>query len=122
MGVENLAVVIGILWVIHLVSLPYGYKAMYVEPFKLTTSSVPINVPAISSDSPLQIVHLSDLHVERITKRERDMIVQVNALQPDLILLTGDYINIDYKSDPEAQEATRQVLSQLHAPLRCVTR
>lgn len=114
---ENVAVTIGILWVINLISLPYEYRSMYIEPFNLQISTVPINVPAISSDRPLQIVHLSDLHVERITKRERDLIVKVNALQPDLILLTGDYINIDYKADPEAQEATRQVLSQLHAPL-----
>lgn len=116
-GVENLAVVIGILWVINLVSLPYGYRAMYIEPFDLQISTVPIYVPAISSERPLQIVHLSDLHVERITRRERDLIVQVNTLQPDLILLTGDYINIDYKADPIAQDATRQVLSQLRAPL-----
>lgn len=116
-GVENLTLVIGILWVINLVSLPYGYRSMYIEPFDLQISTVPIYVPDISSDHPLQIVHLSDLHIERITKRERDLIVKVNTLQPDLILLTGDYINIDYKTDPEAQEATRQVLSQLRAPL-----
>jgi len=114
---ENVAVVIGILWVINLASLPYGYRSMYIEPFNLQVNTIPINVPDISSDRPLQIVHLSDLHIERITKRERDLIVKVNALQPDLILLTGDYINIDYKADPEAQEATRQVLSQLRAPL-----
>jgi predicted MPP superfamily phosphohydrolase len=114
---ENVAVVIGILWVVNLVSMPYEYRSMYVEPFDLQVSSVPINVPEIASDRPLQIVHLSDLHIERITQRERDLIVQVNALHPDLIVLTGDYINIDYKADPEAQEATREVLSQLQAPL-----
>jgi hypothetical protein len=114
---ENVSVVIGILWVINLISLPIGYRSMYIEPFDLQVSTVPVKVPEISSDRPLQIVHLSDLHIERITRRERDLIVKVNALQPDLIVLTGDYINIDYKSDPEAQEATRQVLSQLHAPL-----
>jgi hypothetical protein len=114
---ENVAVVIGILWVINLVSMPYEYRSMYVEPFDLQVSTVPVNVPEISSERPLQIVHLSDLHIERITQRERDLIVQVNALHPDLILMTGDYINIDYKADPEAQEATRQVLAELQAPL-----
>jgi hypothetical protein len=116
-GVENVAVAIAILWVINLIVLPYMYRSMYVEPFDLQVSTVPINMPTISSERPLNIVHLSDIHVERITERERDMLIQVNALQPDMILLTGDYINIDYKSDPEAQAATREVLSQLHAPL-----
>ena len=116
-GLENVAVAIGILWVLNLATLPFEYRSMYIEPFDLQISSVPINVPSISSDRPLQIVHLTDIHVERITQRERDLLVKVNSLQPDLILLTGDYINIDYKADPEAQEATRQVLSQLNAPL-----
>lgn len=114
---ENLAVVVAFLWVVNLISIPYAYRSMYIEPFDLQVSTVPIDVPDVPSDRPLQIVHLSDLHIERITKRERELIVRVNALQPDLILMTGDYINIDYKADPEAQEATREVLSQLRAPL-----
>jgi hypothetical protein len=54
---ENVAVAIGILWVINLVSLPIGYRSMYIEPFNLQVSTIPIKVPEISSDRPLQIVN-----------------------------------------------------------------
>jgi hypothetical protein len=108
---------IGLILILNLISYPYMVRSMYIEPFNLQVSNVPIEVPGSSATRPLKIVQLSDLHVERITQRERDLISQVDALQPDMIVLTGDYINIDYKADPEAQAATRQVLSQFHAPL-----
>jgi hypothetical protein len=54
--------------------------------------------------------------VERITPRERRMLEEADALQPDLIVLTGDYVNQDYLRDPVAIEAAREVLSQLDAP------
>jgi hypothetical protein len=59
---------------------------------------------------------LSDLHVERATIRERAMIEKVNALQPDIIVLTGDYINQEYLNDPMAMKDARAVISQLSAP------
>lgn len=43
----------------------------------------------------LKIVHLSDLHIVVPGARERRMIQMVNELQPDLVLLTGDYVEDD---------------------------
>jgi predicted MPP superfamily phosphohydrolase len=44
----------------------------------------------------LRVAHVSDIHVERITRRDRAMVRRLRAARPDLILLTGDYINNDY--------------------------
>ncbi len=54
--------------------------------------------------------------MERITRREEKLIDEVSALAPDIIVLTGDYVNIDYKFDPQTHADTRAVLSQLSAP------
>ena len=46
-----------------------------------------------SLDSPperFRIVQLSDLHLHRIGRREESLIEKLSALQPDLLLLTGD--------------------------------
>lgn len=89
--------------------------SMAVEPFWLTTTRLNLPGPPAENGRPLRIVHLTDIHVERITRREVDLIAQVASLQPDLILMTGDYPNIDYNTDVQTLQDTRKVLVQLHA-------
>jgi uncharacterized protein len=100
----------------QIVLLALAVDGLYVEPFRLTVTEVRQEAPAFLPDRPLRVVQLSDLHVERVTIRERAMIEKVNELQPDIIVLTGDYINQEYLDDPVAMEAARSVLSQLSAP------
>ena len=88
----------------------------YIEPFRLTVTDLPVHAPAFLPNRPLRILQISDLHVERITQRERDMLAQTESLQPDIIVLTGDYTNTSYTNDPLTLQETRQILSQLHAP------
>ncbi len=38
------------------------------------------------------VVQLSDLHLSKIGKREQKVLEMLNALRPDLVLLTGDYV------------------------------
>lgn len=40
----------------------------------------------------MKIVHLSDLHMQKFGKIENQVIKIVNQIKPDLIFLTGDYI------------------------------
>lgn len=88
----------------------------YIEPFRLTTTPLPLDAPAFLPDRPLRIVQLADTHIERTTRREREVLEQVKALQPDLIVLTGDYVSIDYLEDEQALQDTRAFLAQLKAP------
>lgn len=48
---------------------------------------------ATSSQPPLRIVQLSDLHLTRIGARETDVAARVVALRPDLIVVSGDAID-----------------------------
>jgi hypothetical protein len=94
----------------------FELDGFYIEPFRLTVTDLPVRAPAFLPDRPLRILQISDLHVERITQRERDMLARTDSLHPDIIVLTGDYTNSSYTKDPLTLQETRQVLSQLHAP------
>ncbi len=98
-------------------SLVYGWGALH-EPFALSVSRQ--QTPAARwtpAAPPLHLLHLSDLHVERRTPREAHLLQLVGQIQPDIIVITGDYLNLSYVNDPTARAEVRQVLQQLTAPL-----
>jgi len=99
------------------------FEAFYFEPFFLRTTYLERSAPAVFSNtdlnatnSSLRIVQLSDTHIEFTTRRERDLIKRIHDLRPDIILLTGDYLNLSYLHDPQSQSDGREFFSQLHAP------
>jgi predicted MPP superfamily phosphohydrolase len=65
----------------------------------------------------LRVLHLGDLHIERITRRERELQRQIDRLRPDLILFSGDILNLSFRQNATAQEQARQVIRQWKAPL-----
>lgn len=71
-----------------------GYP--FVEPFLLETEYVTLTASDLSSDiGTLRIVYLSDIHSGPFYSKGRvkELVSRVNALNPDLILLGGDYAN-----------------------------
>ena len=92
-----------------------GY-GLYIEPFNLGTTTIQEPAPQFIDERPLRILQISDIHVERITRREEEVITTVNALDPDIIVMTGDYVNIDYRSDSQTWADTRAILTRLSAP------
>jgi predicted MPP superfamily phosphohydrolase len=107
---------IALLGMINLAALGLELDALVVEPFRLGVTQVVLPGPLSPADPPLRILHITDLHVERTTRREIDLLALVDQLQPDLILLTGDYVNLDYRSDRRTWQDTRAILEQLAAP------
>lgn len=91
-------------------------EAFYREPFDLRVTELQLPAPALAPGKSLRIVQLADLHVERLTRRERALIPLVESLHPDLIVMTGDYLNLSYLHDPTARRDLRDLLAQLHAP------
>jgi predicted MPP superfamily phosphohydrolase len=88
------------------------------EPFRLSLTELAIEVEGWPAGSPsLRVLHISDLHVERPTVREKRVVELARQAKADLILVTGDYLNLSYSEDPEAMAGARQVLTQLSAPL-----
>ncbi len=90
----------------------YGF---FIEPMRLTVTRIEIPVPGLSK--PARIVQLSDIHVERTTRRELAIPALVDSLQPDMIVITGDFPNESYINDPVTRQDLRDLVSKLHAPL-----
>jgi predicted MPP superfamily phosphohydrolase len=65
---------------------------------------------------PVRLVHLTDTHIERSSFREADIVRRVNGQEPDLIVLSGDYLNLSYLHDPVSAAHFRQFVNQLEAP------
>jgi hypothetical protein len=93
-----------------------SFYGMYIEPFDLRVTELKLPGPTFFPDRPLRILQLADLHVERLTKRDAEILTRSQTLQPDLIVLTGDYVNYDFVKDPRAIQDARSLLSQLRAP------
>jgi len=91
--------------------------AYVLEPLLVETTELSLASDNLNPDAPpVRVIHLTDTHVERSSFRERDVIRTVNALQPDIIVLTGDYLNLSYLSDPTAAAHFRELVAQLDAP------
>lgn len=88
--------------------LLYG---LFVEPFWVEVNTMTVHTPKLKHAS-FRIVQISDLHCDTMPRNEEEMVRTVNALKPDLIVATGDYLN-DRGGIPRLKDA----LSRLEAPL-----
>ena len=99
----------------NLLLLAFGIYGFCIEPFMLTTSRIQVAVPGL--DRPVRIIQLSDIHVEFTTKREKELPGYVAALQPDMIVITGDSISETYVNNPNSIHDLRELIGQFSAPL-----
>jgi len=91
--------------------------AYVVEPLLVETTELTLHFDQLQPASPpVRIVQITDLHIERAGFREAQVVQKANALRPDLIVLTGDYLNLSYLWDPVAAEQFRSLVAQLEAP------
>ena len=94
------------------------YYATWVEPFRLgVTRQIYQTAKLAPTTTPLRLLHIGDIHVERITPRERDLNQKIKELQPDLIVFSGDFVNLSNTHDPRAENAIRDIIGEWQAPL-----
>jgi predicted MPP superfamily phosphohydrolase len=115
-GGQKLAIGLALVGLSNLCLSVCAFEGLYVEPFRLQVTGVQVTGPGFLLSRPLRIVQISDLHVERITKREKELIELVSDLEPDMIVLTGDYLNTSYLDDPVARRDARNLIARLYAP------
>jgi uncharacterized protein len=108
--------------------LPWGWSlqvigsllvvfAFWIEPHTLHLTRQSLNTSKLPSGHHLRILHLGDLHIERITHREQALQAYIEQILPDLILFSGDILNLSYLNDPVAFAQARQVIEKWRAPL-----
>jgi predicted MPP superfamily phosphohydrolase len=91
--------------------------AYWVEPHHLTVVRQTLASPKFPPGPPLRLLHLADLHLERTTKREEELQRLIRELKPDLILFSGDFLNLSFALDPEAWADVRALMEEWKAPL-----
>lgn len=88
-----------------------------VEPAQLQLIRLTVTTDRLPPDArPWRLLHISDIHLERLGRREAQLLAYINQEKPDVILLTGDYVNLSYTCDPQTHAQMRQLLAQLSAP------
>jgi predicted MPP superfamily phosphohydrolase len=85
-----------------------------VEPFRLEQARLTLPIRGLAGQ--LRVLLLSDLHLERLTRREAMVLEATRKGKPDLILIAGDLLNLSYLDDQRALEELRGWLGQLSAP------
>lgn len=111
------------LWIATLVEVGnfaltgYVLDSLWGEPFRLSLTRLTLRSPKLRGAPPLRIMHLSDFHVERLTRREEKVLKWIADLRPDLIVYTGDLLNYSFLDDERARADCLRLLAQLRAPL-----
>ncbi len=91
--------------------------AYWVEPHHVELVRQALRSPKLPPGPPMKILHLADLHLERLTARELELRKMIRELQPDLILFSGDFLNLSFTLDPEAWADVRTLIGEWKAPL-----
>lgn len=107
-GVNLVLQILGVALVI------YGF---WIEPHTLRLTRQTLRSPRLPKGTSIRLLHLADLHIERITRREESLNRQIHELQPDLILFSGDILNLSYLTDAQAQADARRILADWRAPM-----
>ncbi len=92
----------------------YGF---WYEPHNLTLTRQKLHTKKLPSGAHIRIMHLGDIHIERTTKRELKLNQIIAENKPDLILFSGDILNLSYLEDPVAISDAQKLITAWHAPL-----
>lgn len=100
-------ITLGLINLMGIIILIDGYV---IEPNWIQVSRFTYSFSQIKGE-PIRLVHLSDLHIEVEGKRELEIPEIVNGLKPDIIVITGDYLNED-----EGESYLKRLLTELKSP------
>ena len=108
---------LGVFFVLQAAGSAAYIWGMAIEPQRLALTELDIVSPKLPAAAPpIRLLHISDLHVERLTRRETRVLELIDAAQPDVIVITGDFLNLSYNNDPESMAQVRGLLAKIHAP------
>lgn len=115
LGLLNGSPLIAVGWIIFISIL--ALHGSWIEPFNIDVVHQRKAVPGWDAAHPLRIAHISDLHVEHFGRRERRLNAMLKDLKPDLIVFSGDFINLSYVKDPKVRDIVCEVVKVWDAPL-----
>jgi hypothetical protein len=94
------------------------YYSTWVEPLRLGVTHQKYRTPKWKAGAPpLRLLQVGDIHVERVTARERRLNELIRELKPDIVVFTGDFVNLSNTNDLMAEQEIRKIISEWRAPL-----
>lgn len=91
--------------------------ATFIEPQRLGVTHESLRARGWKTGASLRLLHIGDLHLERPTPREDRLQALIDGMQPDLIVFSGDFVNLSYNESPETCAEIRAVIGRWRAPL-----
>jgi len=108
----------GLLAALALGPAALGWWGTFVEPFRLVDEHVLVALPPERAPlEPLRIAVLADIQTGRVTEHHREAVRRAMAFEPHLVLLPGDLMQGDGRTDPAVIDEFRALLRPLWAPL-----
>jgi uncharacterized protein len=91
----------------------YGF---WIEPHTIKISHQKLSTPKLNGNQPIRLLHLGDLHIEKISRREKQLNRMIHDLSPDVILFSGDILNLSYRRDPASRDLAQDLIRDWSAP------
>ena len=88
------------------------YYVTYVEPERLLVRQVRLQTPKL--DQPIRILHIADIQAGAIEAYQKEIFERIELLQPDIIINTGDFLQVVAPATFESEWA------KLHALIKRV--
>ena len=104
-----------VLSIIIIITLTLLYSR-YIGTRGLKTNEIALTNKLISKDfDGLKIVHFSDLHYKRIITKKRitELINEINLINPDIVVFTGDLIDDDSEIDDDDIKYLKEILTNI---------
>ena len=92
------AALIALFVFVMVAGLAVAVDAFFVEPYRIEVTHSSVQAPLAQ---PLKIAHLSDLHTSGLGRRERQLLLLLDAEQPDVIVITGDTVTWGHPYDKD---------------------
>lgn len=108
------------LWIPLAAHITVSLLAVYstwLEPFQLGVTHQTLVSPKLTGlERPIRLLHLSDLHFEYWSIREEMLNRRIAEINPDLIIVSGDFVNLSYTDTDRAWYEVREVIQSWQAP------
>jgi len=102
---------------IQIVATGLVFYSTWIEPHHLRVTHQELHTSKLPVGIELRILHLGDLHLEHTTTREQQLKAEINKLKPDLIVFSGDFLNLSFLKDAQAHLEARSLFAEWKAPL-----